>query len=177
MLSKYVSPSQKNWDELLPLLLMAYRSSEHESTGMTPNMLMFGREVNLPADLLYPQPPGQCQRPNTHQYLGQFQDKLSKVHDIAREKMLKASEKQKFYYDNNSKKPNYRTGDPVWLRTYKKSVGKTPKLQFRWEGPYKIIQKISDVTVKIQRNLRANMKVVHINKLKPYNGKLPTWFN
>jgi len=177
MLSKYISPSQKDWDELLPLLLMAYRSSEHDSTKMTPNMLMLGREVNLPADLLYPPPPGQNEKLETYQYIGKFQDKLTKVHEIAREKMLKASEKQKLYYDHRSRKPSYAVGDPVWLRIYKKTVGKTPKLQFKWEGPYKVVAALSDVTVKIQKTAKAPVKVIHVNKLKPYQGKLSSWFN
>ena len=36
MLSKYISKAQRDWDEYLPLLLLAYRSSVHESTGQTP---------------------------------------------------------------------------------------------------------------------------------------------
>ncbi|CAG2198006.1 unnamed protein product [Mytilus edulis] len=43
ILSKYVTKHQKDWDEHLQLALMAYRSSDHESTGFSPSMLMFGR--------------------------------------------------------------------------------------------------------------------------------------
>ena len=42
MLSALVSSNHKDWDEHLPYVMMAYRSTEHETTGMTPNMLMFG---------------------------------------------------------------------------------------------------------------------------------------
>lgn len=33
--------------------MLAYRSSTHESTGESPSILMLGREVELPVDLLY----------------------------------------------------------------------------------------------------------------------------
>ena len=51
-LSKFVSLNQKDWDQQLPLLMMAYRSSVHESTGFTPNEMMLGRAVLLPLDLV-----------------------------------------------------------------------------------------------------------------------------
>lgn len=53
VLSKFVSNHQRDWDQHIPLALMAYRSSVHESTGFSPSMLMFGREIELPIDLLY----------------------------------------------------------------------------------------------------------------------------
>ncbi|XP_064620188.1 uncharacterized protein LOC135483307 [Lineus longissimus] len=52
MLASYVSANQKDWDEHLPYLMMAYRSSRHESTRETPNALMLGREVSLPIDVM-----------------------------------------------------------------------------------------------------------------------------
>ena len=42
--------SHRNWDQVLPFALMAYRSAVQESTGETPNMLMLGREVNTPTE-------------------------------------------------------------------------------------------------------------------------------
>jgi hypothetical protein len=36
ILSKYVSQNQKDWDEQLPWALMAYRSSEHDTTKFSP---------------------------------------------------------------------------------------------------------------------------------------------
>ena len=44
---------QTDWDEWLPFALMAIRSSDQETTGMTPNKLIFGREINIPLALLY----------------------------------------------------------------------------------------------------------------------------
>ena len=39
-LSKFVSDHQRDWDKLVPLLLMAYRTSVHETTDQTPARLM-----------------------------------------------------------------------------------------------------------------------------------------
>ena len=56
LLAKTVSDNQKDWDECLPFVMMAYRSSTHESTGFSPTELMTGREVILPIDLLLGHP-------------------------------------------------------------------------------------------------------------------------
>jgi hypothetical protein len=32
--------------------MMAYRSSVHETTGISPCRMMFGHEINLPVDLV-----------------------------------------------------------------------------------------------------------------------------
>jgi len=37
MLAKVVSDSQRNWDECVPYVLVAYRATQHESTGFSPN--------------------------------------------------------------------------------------------------------------------------------------------
>jgi hypothetical protein len=56
-LRKVVSTHQKDWDERLPIFLLAYRASTHDTTGMTPANMVFGRELRLPCDLLFGAPP------------------------------------------------------------------------------------------------------------------------
>jgi hypothetical protein len=53
MLAACVTKDKNNWDVLLPLQMMAYRSAEHDTTKYSPNMMMFGRDVRQPEDLLY----------------------------------------------------------------------------------------------------------------------------
>ena len=43
-----------DWDDFLPPVMMAYRSSVHESTGFSPYRLMFGEECTLPMDIGLP---------------------------------------------------------------------------------------------------------------------------
>jgi transposase InsO family protein len=44
-LRKFVTSNQRDWDEKLPLFLLAYRSSTYDTTGLTPASLVFGREL------------------------------------------------------------------------------------------------------------------------------------
>ncbi|UYV63838.1 K02A2.6-like [Cordylochernes scorpioides] len=45
--------NQRDWDSQLPILLMAYRSSVHETTGYSQAKMLFGRELKLPCDLIF----------------------------------------------------------------------------------------------------------------------------
>ena len=54
MLSKFCGDYTQDWDEHIPYLLCAYRASVNESTGCSPNLLMLGREILLPIDLMFP---------------------------------------------------------------------------------------------------------------------------
>jgi hypothetical protein len=41
------------WDERLPTFLLAYKTSTHDTTGMTSTSMVFRREICLPCDLLF----------------------------------------------------------------------------------------------------------------------------
>ena len=56
MLSAFVNDTHTDWDEQLPYVMMVYRSAEHETTGLTPNMLLLGREATTPFDIAYEMP-------------------------------------------------------------------------------------------------------------------------
>ncbi|GFW41768.1 retrovirus-related Pol polyprotein from transposon 412 [Trichonephila clavipes] len=55
-LSLLVSSNQQDWDKKLTLFLRAYRSAVHETTGCFPSQMLFGRDLRLPADLLFSRP-------------------------------------------------------------------------------------------------------------------------
>ena len=59
-----------------------------------------------------------------------------------------------------------------------RQVGVTPKLQDRWEGPYLITGKLSDVNVRIQKGKQGKPLVVHVDRLKSYKGAYDaSWWN
>jgi hypothetical protein len=54
---KVFASHQRDWDDILPLFILAYWQSTHNTTGWTPATLVFGRELRLPCDLLFGVPP------------------------------------------------------------------------------------------------------------------------
>ncbi|CAB0014146.1 unnamed protein product, partial [Nesidiocoris tenuis] len=89
LLSKTVGEDQKDWDRQLPIALLAYRATDHSSTGFSPAMLLNGRELALPVNLLRGRLP---QESEVTDYARELQDRLSRVHESAQEKLLNAAE-------------------------------------------------------------------------------------
>ena len=54
MLAMFAGEHKDDWDDLLPPVMMAYRSSVHESTGFSPYRRMFGEECMFPMDIGMP---------------------------------------------------------------------------------------------------------------------------
>ena len=51
LMAMLAGENRDDWDDLLPAVMMAYRSSVHEYTGFSPYRLMFGEECTLPMDV------------------------------------------------------------------------------------------------------------------------------
>ncbi len=51
-----VRDKRNTWDKSLDLVIMAYRATPQTSTGFSPNMLVIGKETNMPVDLIYGTP-------------------------------------------------------------------------------------------------------------------------
>ena len=177
MLSLFVHENQRDWDRHLPLLLMAYRSAVHETTGCTPSEMMFGRELRLPVDLLYGCP-GAVERPTEpNDYADRLRDQLAIVHQYARDHLKLESDRQKLSYDHRLCSRVFNPGQAVWFYNPRRRVGFSPCLQRSWEGPYVVIKRISDVVYRIQKSATAKPRVVHHDRLRPYEGRdEPTWY-
>ncbi|KAK3749616.1 hypothetical protein QZH41_012954 [Actinostola sp. cb2023] len=178
MLAKFTSEHQRDWDEHLPLLMMAYRTSIHETTGCTPSMMMLGREAEVPLDLVMGSPQPTEDVADASEYAQRLRQRMETVHNFAREHLNHQTERQKRYYDHRGVHHNsFNRGDPVWLHNPKRKKGRCPKLQNDvYEGPFLVIDRLDDLTYRIQKAPKAKAKVVHHNRLKPYEGdNVPDW--
>ena len=107
---------QDDWDDLLPAVMMAYRSSVHESTGFSPYRLMFGEEYTLLIDVGLPrrdpEPPDAVSSP----YAVWVRDALEVAFDQVRRHSGKAVQRQKRLYDQREVRPLFAIGD--WAMRY-----------------------------------------------------------
>ncbi len=178
MLAKMVRPDQKDWDEYVPLALMAYRSSIHEATGYSPNYLMMGREIDLPINLLLGPTPDEetgLHGQPVPEYVEALKTRLHRAHEGAREKLQETNERAKKRHDISAKGSLYKQGDVVWVAQKQKRKRRSPKLQERWKGPYLMIQPISELVYKVQDAPGSKCLIMHFNNLKPYHGVFNNW--
>ena len=159
------------------MLLIAYRSAIHDTSGCTPAKLMLGRDLKLPIDLIYGRPEEPAQ--TVTEYAATMQGKVEQVHNFAREHIKMMLDKMKQRHDLNVANEGQclQQGDAVWFHNPQRKQGLTPKLQHPWQGPYIITKKINDLVYRIQLNPKSKPKVVHRNRLWLYTGaNAPTWF-
>ena len=98
----------ETWDLYLSLALMAYRNAVQTSTGFTPDFLMYGREMQLPIDIMYRSPNQEVSR---SQYAHEVRDTLQNAYSATSEKLLVAHKRQKDYYDRRTQGTRYSVGD------------------------------------------------------------------
>jgi transposase InsO family protein len=167
MLSMFVNENRNDWDIHLPFVMMAYRSTCHDSTKFSPNMLMFGREIAYPIDVMFGDSPDRIDQVCPSQYVEWLKQSMELSFDVAFQNLKLAASRQKKTYDRGLKPRQFSESELVW-RWYPPLANL--KLSFGWTGPYKIIKKITDLTYQIQHVQTKRNVVVHVDHLKKYQG-------
>lgn len=113
MLSAFINPMQRDWDTFLSVVMMAYRSSVHEATKVSPSYMMLGREITLPIDLIFGEFQHEKQTQFKSDYAFQLAEQIRSVHEYARENLKITAETMKRRYDENINFHEYIVGDAV----------------------------------------------------------------
>ena len=180
MLSKYIKAHQKDWDDYLDSIVMVYNSTTHESTGQTPNRMVYGEEMRFPLDFIADDIEDEESPTDIFatEYILDLQENLREINKLAREQLRSAAERQKFAYDHSVHSKNYEVGDLVWRNQKKNVPGKKSKIARHWTGPWIIMEKLNEVLFKIQHSKNSKPVIIHGDNLKPYNGRKKfAWFN
>ncbi|XP_064650001.1 uncharacterized protein LOC135501689 [Lineus longissimus] len=170
----FLGEDQRDWDNDLPLLAGVIRSMPNRSTGFTPIMLMLGREVHMPSELVLSpflkQPPAA----SAGEYVLKLREKLEFVHHIARQHLGVAEHRRKKDYDVQLREKRYQAGDIVYKSYTASKVGQSSKLRPPWLGPFLVEKAISPVLYLI--NGQSKNQVVHHDRLKLCRDRiLPFW--
>ena len=170
MLSHFVNKRQTDWDEHLPVVMMAYRSSVHRMLGESPASMMFGHELRLPIDAMLGPPPEAGHEPEAStDYVQSLGDALQDAHAVVRDRLESHYRYEKKQYDRKIQFQQFAVGQAVWLRNFPKTTTKSKKLMKPYSGPHIVIAKVNAVTYKIKLSQKVD-KVVHGDRLKPFYG-------
>jgi hypothetical protein len=155
-----------SWDSILPYIMAAYRRTEHQSTGCTPNLMMLGRETSIPLDLIIGAPPGET--PCPIEWVQKVKEAQRTAHEFARVQLKKSAASQKRYYDRGRRETQFKEGDPVmyWYKPLARGALSRP-----WTGPVLVRRTWKGSHVfEIQGGIRHKPKIVHGDHLKLYEG-------
>ena len=145
----------------------AYNTSVHSTTGYTPFLLMHGYEARLPVDIIFGS--GSKEKHSLCDYVTEVQDRLEATFQKVQEKTGQEQKKQKTYYDRKIHGNTLEEGELVWLwnPAIPRKRGYCRKFHRSWQGPYRILKKLSDVTYRIQHTAKKrNRQIVHFDRLK-----------
>ncbi|KAJ9552808.1 LOW QUALITY PROTEIN: hypothetical protein OSB04_016853 [Centaurea solstitialis] len=153
-----------SWDDHLPLVEFSYNNSYHASIQCAPYEALYGRKCRSPLNWLEVGE-NRLFRPDVVQ---ETTDKIKMV----QEKLKVARDRQKSYADNRRKPLEFQVGDKVLLKVspWKGLLrfGKKGKLNPRYVGPFKIMERIGPVAYRLDlpSELNSIHDAFHVSNLK-----------
>jgi transposase InsO family protein/predicted aspartyl protease len=175
MLGKAVAETQRDWDRHVGPVMAAYRATIHQSTGYTPNFLVYGRENRAPVDLVLAvgedEPEEVGSSPDT--YVQELLERQRKAYDLTRKHLGRAAERRKREYDFRVKSRQFQLGDWVYYYYPRKYKGRSPKWSRMYIGPFLVTRVLPPCNYVIQKTARSKPIVVHTDKLKLCHGITP----
>nr|XP_013996221.1 unnamed protein product [Salmo salar] len=98
-------------------------------------------------------------------------NRLEAAHTFAREQLENAGVRQKRHYDSRARGRHFGAGECVWLHNPTRKKGRCPKLDSAWVGPCLVIERVGEVTYRVEVPPRSRKVVVHRDRLAPYRGR------
>ncbi|GJW58477.1 putative reverse transcriptase domain-containing protein [Tanacetum coccineum] len=164
MLRACVIDFGKGWINHLPLVEFSYNNSYHASIKAAPFEALYGRKCRSPV----------CwAEVGEAQLIGPdlIQETTEKIIQI-KQRMQAARDRQKSYADLKRKPMEFQVGDRVMLKVspWKGVVrfGKRGKLNPRYVGPFKVLEKVGSVAYKLElpQELSRVHNTFHVSNLK-----------
>jgi hypothetical protein len=177
MLKCYVDENQANWDEVLPYVVFAYRTSYQSSIGCSPFSMLFGREARLPLDIFLFESTHQSITPQDYRTMLEENWKgrylTAKAHfDGVQLREVERLTKEGRMCDQG----RFKVGDKVWLHTPTRSGEELARaLKVPWSGPFEVTRILGRRTYQIvairargMGRRKPDVRMVNEDRLKPY---------
>ncbi|XP_053294792.1 uncharacterized protein LOC128455141 [Pleuronectes platessa] len=166
LLRAYCTELSGDWGGGLPWLLLAAREVIQESTGFSPNELVFGHKVRGPLAVLQDGCLPEDPPPNLKDYVSGFRLKLYRAGELAKQKLQKSQGKMKQRYDQRAEARQFNPGDRVLTLL---PLVDSP-FQAKYSGPFSVVRQVSDLNYLIETpGRRKSTRLCHVNLLKPYH--------
>lgn len=165
-----LNDTHTNWHELLPLVEIAYRTSELPGIGYTPFEIVFGTQPILPGDRVYDPVPQQDE--SYHEYTNRLQSHMTRVREHVAQERARSAQQYKDAADRDRFHVRYEEGDKVWMWDHTRHhKGLTSKFLPKWLGPYRISKVYSRNAYDLQSDAGATLVGINVADLRPYHPR------
>ena len=113
MLTKFCLAHEKDWDDGLPYVLFAVRSTCQESLGYSPFELLFGRKIRGPLKLLQDTWLNESSALSFNEYVDNIQKRLKDAHELSMQHLSYCQSKMKMQRYVKSVARSFSPGDLV----------------------------------------------------------------
>lgn len=157
---------KRKWPQLLPQLLFAYNTTEHQSTGFSPYELMFGQKPRLPVDQLLGVADRDSPNSDLGDWMAQHREHLSTAYGHARHQLEAAAAHRN--KDHVEPTPILPSGTLVYCKNHHHG---RHKIQDFWSSVvHEVIECLNQVGTLYRLKPYGEdgpCKVVHRNEIKP----------
>lgn len=112
----YIQENQRTWDREIHKIGSAIRSSVHEVTRMSPNLLTFGRIVPISGEFYGEPPDSEDLAINIRDAFVRDLKELHPIYDDVKKRLKKAYDRNKQHYNLRRREVSFSVGDTVWKR-------------------------------------------------------------
>ena len=133
MLRVYCSRYMTDWDKYLPQVVGVYNSTQHSTTGISPFILLMGREKAMPLTFFYPEYDGEKTSPQA--YVKQAVKRQQELNELCRRNTAQAQMRQRKKNDEKifQAKP-YAGKQYIWVFQSIIPPKETKKLLKKWRA-------------------------------------------
>ena len=154
-----------NWSDNLAVTEIAINNFQQNSTKASPYYLNYGMQIKLPNQVNLPE--------TSMPSVKEFVKRMSEMMRSANENLKLAQEKQK--KQDRRESPSWDVGDRVLVST--ENFKGYNKLKEKYIGPFKIVEKLNEVTYRVELPSKYRVhNVFHSSLLKTSNESDPEAF-
>ncbi|GFX90213.1 uncharacterized protein TNCV_2449881 [Trichonephila clavipes] len=162
-----ISQNTNDWDDQLPHTMLALNSAIHEATYTSPFFLEHGRDIRLSYTYEKNSDTPQNKYEYVEKLLPSLEHTFNKVLNNLKDQEashveLSTRATKQHHYD-------YKIGSLCFIKTPNIKSNLSPKLRPKFEGPYRVIERFSNVNYRVQHveQLRKRFNT-HVNRMIPF---------
>lgn len=165
MLRMFVMQQPHKWQDYLHLVEFSYNNGHHESLGMSPFKVLYGRKCRVP-----------IQWNNPFNKFAVGPDMLAEMEETVRkfrQNLRATQDRQKMYADKKNTYREFQPGYHVYLRVKPQKSSLQwqgcAKLAPRYCGPFQVLERVGPVAYKLALPSHIWVhNVFHVSLLKKY---------